>query len=271
MEKLNLSPQNKLYGLDHLRALVIITILFFHYIRFYGHPAWFPKVLNFGWTGVDLFFVLCSFLIASQLFAQMKKQIKSSHYLILFLCSFMLLFESNGQNLRVTKENQSDKEAKSRQQITAMLDSFNIAAAKADFKTYFNFYTEDAIFIGTDASERWDKKAFMDYAKPHFDKGKAWNFTSLERHIYFDKKGSFAWFDELLKTQMKICRGSGVIVKQGNNWKVQQYVLSASIPNDIMNAVVKMKTPIEDSMIKKYLKKSLSRDGIWNKDTLTLK
>jgi hypothetical protein len=38
--------------------------------------------------------------------------------------------------------------------------------------------------------------------------GKAWNFTVLERHIYFDQSKK-AWFDELLNTQMKICRGSG--------------------------------------------------------------
>ncbi|OAQ39941.1 hypothetical protein A5893_09145 [Pedobacter psychrophilus] len=135
--------------------------------------------------------------------------------------------------------------------INSTLDSFNNAAAKADFKTYFNFYTEDAIFTGTDATERWDKKDFMAYAKPFFDKGRAWNFTSIERHIYFDKTGSLAWFDELLNTQMKICRGSGVLIKQGNNWKVQQYILSATIPNPIMDDVVKMKSGIEDSLMVK--------------------
>ncbi len=179
-------------------------------------------------------------------------KIKSSYNYSLFLCGFIWLVTVEGCNTTALKENQKGTEQKSRQQITAMLDSFNIAAAKADFNTYFNFYTEDAIFIGTDATERWDKKAFMAYAKPHFDKGKAWNFSSFKRHIYFDKTGNFAWFDELLNTQMKICRGSGVLVKQGDSWKVQQYVLSASIPNDIMNAVVKMKAPIEDSIIKKY-------------------
>ncbi|MBS1947533.1 MAG: nuclear transport factor 2 family protein [Bacteroidetes bacterium] len=136
-------------------------------------------------------------------------------------------------------------------QINTVLDSFNKAAAEADYKAYFDFYTDDAIFTGTDATERWDKKEFMVWAKPFFDKGKAWNFTSLGRHIYFDKTGTLAWFDELLNTQMKICRGSGVLVKQGNDWKVEQYILSATIPNDIMNAVIKLKAPVEDSMINK--------------------
>ncbi len=136
--------------------------------------------------------------------------------------------------------------------IITMLDSFNSAAAKADFTNYFNFYSEDAIFTGTDATERWDKKAFMAWAKPIFEKGSAWNFRALERHIYFDKTGTFAWFDELLNTQMKICRGSGVLVKQGNDWKVQQYILSTTIPNDVLDSIIKLKSPMEDSIIKTF-------------------
>ena len=51
--------------------------------------------------------------------------------------------------------------AKEQQQINTLLDSFNRAAAKAEYKAYFNFYTDDAIFTGTDATERWDKNEFM--------------------------------------------------------------------------------------------------------------
>lgn len=65
-------PQ-KLYGLDHLRALAIILVFFFHYfIISGGQPEWLPNVASFGWTGVDLFFVLSGFLISSQLFSQIK-------------------------------------------------------------------------------------------------------------------------------------------------------------------------------------------------------
>jgi hypothetical protein len=57
------------------------------------------------------------------------------------------------------------------------------------------------------------------------------NFTVLERHIYFDQSKKIAWFDELLNTQMKICRGSGVLVKIDGKWKIKHYVLSMTIPN----------------------------------------
>jgi peptidoglycan/LPS O-acetylase OafA/YrhL len=54
-------------GLTHLRALAIVLVFLFHY-RLFGHPAWIDRVGGFGWTGVDLFFVLSGFLIARQLF-----------------------------------------------------------------------------------------------------------------------------------------------------------------------------------------------------------
>lgn len=113
----------------------------------------------------------------------------------------------------------------------AMLNPLNTAEAQADFSRYFSFYADDAVFIGTDATERWDKKSFMEWSQPYFDRGKARSFTVVQRNILFDKSGELAWFDELLSTQMKICRGSGVVAKEGDPWKIKQYVLSMTIPN----------------------------------------
>ena len=138
--------------------------------------------------------------------------------------------------------------------INTVLDNWHKAAATANFESYFGAMTNDAIFIGTDATENWNKKAFQDFAKPFFDRGKAWSFTALERHIYFSKDGKTAWFDELLNTQMKICRGSGVLVKEKKMWKIKHYVLSMTIPNDNTDAVIKIKAPIEDAFIEKLKK-----------------
>jgi peptidoglycan/LPS O-acetylase OafA/YrhL len=60
----------KLHGLDHLRTLAILLVFFFHYGRLFPHPEWTNAISKFGWTGVDLFFVLSGYLIASQLFAK---------------------------------------------------------------------------------------------------------------------------------------------------------------------------------------------------------
>jgi len=136
-------------------------------------------------------------------------------------------------------------------QINTTLDKWHEAAGKADYANYFKYMADDGIFIGTDATEHWDKKSFMVWAKPFFDKGEAWNFKSLERHVYFSGSGDIAWFDELLDTQMKICRGSGVLAKQGENWKIEQYVLSMTMPNDLLDTIISLKSPIEDEIIKK--------------------
>lgn len=140
-------------------------------------------------------------------------------------------------------------------EINLVLDNWHKAAAEANFNNYFNVMTEDAIYIGTDPTENWNKQEFIKFAKPYFDRGRAWNFKALERNIYFSSDGKTVWFDELLNTQMKICRGSGVLVMDENgNWKIKHYVLSMTIPNDNTDEVVKIKSRIEDKEIEKLKK-----------------
>ncbi len=78
--------QNKIkfHGLDHLRAIAIILVLIFHYTYFFEHPTWWPTFARFGWTGVDLFFVLSGFLITYPLFEKIKngKKIVYKHFFI---------------------------------------------------------------------------------------------------------------------------------------------------------------------------------------------
>lgn len=161
-----------------------------------------------------------------------------------------LLIATEGCNAPISKQENNDIHQK---EISAMLDSFNVAAANADFNRYFNFFADSAIFIGTDATERWNKQEFMTWARPHFDRGHTWDFKVLERHIYPDKTLNIAWFDELLNTRMKICRGSGVVIKEGTSWKLQQYVLSMTIPNNQADTVINIKAPAEEQLINKLL------------------
>lgn len=168
----------------------------------------------------------------------MKKLTFIGVLLMVFTFSLTLSAQNKGFYENVQKKN-----------INKVLDDLNAFAAAADFKNYFDLYAEESTFIGTDATEIWNKNEFMVWAKPYFDKGKAWNFTSLKRNITFSKDGNYAWFDEMLDTQMKICRGSGVLEKIGGKWKIRQYVLSMTVPNEVVNEVVKVKTPIEDSVL----------------------
>lgn len=174
----------------------------------------------------------------------MKKLNFIAVLLLFFTFSVTLSAQNKGFYENVQKKN-----------ISKVLDDLNTFAATADYKNYFDLYAEESTFIGTDATEVWNKKEFMAWAKPFFEKGKAWNFSSLKRSITFSKDGNYAWFDEVLDTQMKICRGSGVLEKVGGKWKIRQYVLSTTVPNDVIDEVVKIKTPIEDALISELKKK----------------
>ncbi len=144
---------------------------------------------------------------------------------------------------------------KKKTEVGKLLDNWHKAAAEANFNDYFSALSEDAIFIGTDPTENWSKSAFIAFAKPFFDKGKAWDFKPLERHIYFSEDGKTAWFDELLDTWMKICRGSGVLKKVNGQWKIAHYVLSMTVPNDDTDAVIKAKAAFEDKLIEELRKR----------------
>lgn len=139
--------------------------------------------------------------------------------------------------------------------VAALLDEWHKAAADGDFEKYFGKLSDNSIFIGTDATENWNKKEFMAFAKPYFDRGKAWDFKILERNIYFSPDKKLVWFDELLDTWMKICRGSGVAEKKDGVWKIRHYVLSMTVPNENANEVAKFKEAIENKVIES-LKKS---------------
>jgi len=144
---------------------------------------------------------------------------------------------------------QNDKEVKA---INQIMNQWHKDVANADFDAYFNKMTSNSIFIGTDVSEVWSKKQFEVFAKPYFDKKKTWNFTPLDRNIYFSKGLKIAWFDEILNTWMGLCRGSGVLIKEKNNWKIAHYVLSVTIPNDDMKAVIEVKKEKDSLFISKY-------------------
>ena len=138
-----------------------------------------------------------------------------------------------------------------RTQIDNMITSWHRAAAEAKFDVYFSHFTDNAVFIGTDPTENWNLKSFKEFSNPFFDRGRAWNFRSIERNIYLSDDGKTAWFDELLDTRnMKLCRGSGVARKIDGSWKIAHYVLSMTIPNDNTLEVVNNKSAFDDALIK---------------------
>lgn len=161
---------------------------------------------------------------------------------IILLTLFMASITICGQN--------SEK-----QKINEVLDGWHLAAANADFEAYFDKMTDDGVFLGTDAMENWQNKEFRTFSKPYFDKGKAWSFTSVLRNIYLNESKTFAWFDELLDTQMKICRGSGVLKKENGQWKIAHYVLSIAVPNENVAELIQIKEEKDNELLQELKKK----------------
>jgi hypothetical protein len=129
----------------------------------------------------------------------------------------------------------------SEQEVNTVLDDWHNAASEAEFERYFSHFNSDSsIFMGTDATERWTIAEFKPWSKPYFDRGKAWNFEPVERHIYFSENGKTAWFDEALDTpNLGPSRGTGVLINKKGSWKIVHYNLSIPIPNAIVDTVVK--------------------------------
>jgi ketosteroid isomerase-like protein len=126
-----------------------------------------------------------------------------------------------------------------KKKANSTLDQWHLAASMAHFSEYFDLMTSDAVFIGTDATENWQLQEFKTFSKPYFDQGKAWSFTSLERNLYVSN--DIIYFDELLDTQMGICRGSGILKKENGSWKIAHYVLSIAVPNDHVTTLTQLK------------------------------
>ncbi|WP_369048411.1 nuclear transport factor 2 family protein [Tenacibaculum sp. UWU-22] len=143
---------------------------------------------------------------------------------------------------------------KEKNTINTLLNNWHSNAANADYDNYFSKMDSDAVFIGTDASENWSKTEFEKFSKPYFDKKKTWHFKPLERNIYFNTTKKIAWFDELLKTHMGISRGSGVLEKTHDVWKIKHYVLSITIPNDNVKEITQINRK-KDSIFLQNFKK----------------
>jgi len=127
--------------------------------------------------------------------------------------------------------------------IDTLLNNWHKAAATADEDFFFGSMTEDGIYIGTDASERWVRDEMAAWSKQYFEGDSAWDFTPLQRTIYLDADKETAWFEESLDTWMGECRASGVLVLREEGWKIKHYHLSVTVPNDNINQFLPIATP----------------------------
>jgi hypothetical protein len=120
--------------------------------------------------------------------------------------------------------------AAERAAVDSVLNALHATAAAADWDTYFGLYAPDAVFFGTDATERWDLEEFRGYASA----STGWTYDRTERNVFVDADANTAWFDERLRNaSYGETRGTGVLMKGNAGWKIVQYNLTIPIPNDL--------------------------------------
>lgn len=135
--------------------------------------------------------------------------------------------------------------------VLSVLDALHQHASKGDGEKYFELFTPNAVFIGTDATERWSLDQFKAYALPLFARGRSWTYKprASSRNVELSDDRSVAWFNELLDNdKYGLCRGTGVLRKVDGKWRIAQYHLTVPIPNELLervSAMVKAKTPKE--------------------------
>ena len=119
-----------------------------------------------------------------------------------------------------------------KEDLDALLNGLHLDAHKGNFESYFDRYSANAVFLGTDKTERWTIEEFKAYAKPAFSDGHGWTYTVIERN--WEGDGNTRWFDEiLLNEKLGHCRGTGVVELINGEWKISHYALTMLVPNSI--------------------------------------
>jgi ketosteroid isomerase-like protein len=120
--------------------------------------------------------------------------------------------------------------------IDSLLHAWHHAAAIADEDVFFGLMAEDCIYLGTDITEKWKRDELKSWSQKYFKRESAWAFKAYEREIYLS--GNIAYFDEKLETWMGPCRGSGVLEKTADGWKLKHYHLAVAIPNEKIKGII---------------------------------
>jgi ketosteroid isomerase-like protein len=126
--------------------------------------------------------------------------------------------------------------------IGAVLDDFHDAAAFGDKERFLGQMTDDAVFLGTDEWERWPKHPDLsDYVSGRFQNGSGWSYRSVERHVKMAESGETAWFDEIVFSETNgRFRGTGVLTRQDEQWKIAHYAMSFLILNENWTEVIEL-------------------------------
>jgi hypothetical protein len=157
--------------------------------------------------------------------------------LLLIICSLTVKSFAHDHKIQTTTENQA---------ISQLIDGLHYAASQADLDGYLGSFTPTGVFMGTDDWERWTRPITLDeYVKERFKEGIGWTYTSVERQINFAEDGQTAWLDEIIVSEKwGRFRGTGVVTKQNNTWKIAHYSMSVLIANEAFVEISKINNKV---------------------------
>ena len=158
-------------------------------------------------------------------------------YTLMMLLSILVCHQTYAKDqtkqLSATNAMPQDQANSDQQAAAKVLDLLNEYSSHADWDRYFALYRADAIFIGTDANERWGMEEFERYSRPTT----GWRYDLTKRALL--QYGDVMLFDELLTSPTYgVSRGTGTLIKTDGKWKIAQYHLSFPIPNAIAKQIM---------------------------------
>ena len=116
----------------------------------------------------------------------------------------------------------------------SVLYDVHLAKSEADGERYFSHFAKDAVFLGTDRSERMSLVRWRALVGPYFARGQGATSFPIEQFVYLSPDQNMAWFEERLERQLVgQMRGTGVLRKVGATWKLAHYNLVLLVPREL--------------------------------------
>ena len=123
-----------------------------------------------------------------------------------------------------------------RRLIVALLEAHHTAAARKDVQALKNCFAPQGQFIGTDDSEKWSRD---EYVLQLLNSKSGWDMTNClkQRLIYAVPRSpnTAVFFEVVRHAKYGVMRGSGIVIKKRNKWRIAQYILSFSVPNHVVD------------------------------------
>jgi ketosteroid isomerase-like protein len=123
--------------------------------------------------------------------------------------------------------------------VAQALVDFHRASAEADLDGYFELIAPDAVLFGTAADERHTREGLRAMLAPYFATGRGLETELLVLNLTESEDGRFAWFDaRLYRPSLCELRGSGLLRRETDRWRIVQYNWGFPVPNDLIEFAI---------------------------------